>query len=105
MKSNKQIDLLHDMSVYTELETNVRVGFTSVVKGKVTFNNKYLSTYEPKKPISSGVFLDFNGMYATIPSGKLPVDDFKELSEEEILNFKPHEIDLNGANHLSLTLK
>ena len=104
MKSNKQIDLLHDMSVYTEFETNVRGGFTSVVKGKVTFNNKYLSTYDPKKPISSGVFLDVNALYATILSGKLPVGDFKEFSEDEIENFDRHAIDLDGDRCYSLVI-
>ena len=49
MKSNKQINLLHDMSVYTEFETNVEGRFTSFVKGNGTFNNNYLSTYDPKK--------------------------------------------------------
>ena len=29
MKSNKQIDLLHDMSDYTEFESKIKSGFTS----------------------------------------------------------------------------
>ena len=77
IKSNKQFDLLHDISVYIEFEINIRGGFTSVVMGKVTFNkNKNLSTYDKKK--STGISLDVNALYATPLSEKIPVGDFKE---------------------------
>ena len=54
------------MDVITEFETNIRGELTSVVQGKVTFNNKYLSTYDPQKPICTGIFLDKNVSYAPV---------------------------------------
>ena len=48
-RSGKEIELLHEMDVTTEFETNIRSELTSVVQGKFTFNNKYVSTYESKK--------------------------------------------------------
>ena len=63
MKSNKQIVLLHVMSVYTQFETNLRGRFISVVNSKVIFSNKNSSTCDPRKPISTGIFLDVNALY------------------------------------------
>ena len=40
--------------------------------------------------------LDLNTLYATVLSEKLPVGDFKEVSEGKILNFKTQEIDLDA---------
>ena len=69
LRSGKEIELLREMDVITEFETNIRGGLTSVVQGKVTFNNNYLSTYHPQKPISTGILLDVNALYATIVNG------------------------------------
>ena len=55
-----------------------------------------MSTYDPKKTICTGIFLDDNALYVIIISAKIPVGDFKELSEEEISSFITHEIDLDG---------
>ena len=48
LRSGKEIELLREMDVITEFETNIRGGIISVVQGKVIFKNKYLSTYDPK---------------------------------------------------------
>ena len=83
MKSNKQIELLQDMSVYTEFESNIRGGLTSVVNGDITFNNTFSLTLDLQKPISTGIFLNLNALYATVLSGKTPLGAFKKLSEQE----------------------
>ena len=57
LQYNKGIELLRDISVITEFESSIRGGFTSVVKGKATFNNKYLNDFDPNKPISTGISL------------------------------------------------
>jgi len=104
LQYNKGIELLRDISVITEFESSIRGGFTSVVKGKATFNNKYLNDFDPNKPISTGIFLDINSLYGTVLHGKLPVGDFKELSEEEIMNFNIDDIDLNGEFCYALSI-
>ena len=104
LQYNKGIELLRDISVITEFESSIRGGFTSVVKGKATFNNKYLNDFDPNKPISTGIFLDINSLYGTVLHGKLPVGDFKELSEEEIRNFNIDDIDLNGEFCYALSI-
>ena len=96
LQNKKKIDLLDDISVITEFESNIRGGLTSVVQGKVTFNNKHLKSFDEKKPISSGSFLDVNSLYATVLSGKLPIGGFYELKQEEIANFDINSIDLYG---------
>ena len=96
LHSKREIDLLRDISVITEFERNIRGGFTSVVQGKATFNNKYLKDFDPNDAISTGLFLDVNSLYPTVLQGKLPVGGFKELSEEEVKKFKVDEIDLDG---------
>ena len=57
LQCNKGIELLRDISVITEFESSIRGGFTSVVKGKATFNNEYLNDFDPNKPISTGISL------------------------------------------------
>ena len=41
------VELIHDMSVYTEIESNIRSRFTSAVRGRVTFNNEGVRGYVP----------------------------------------------------------
>ena len=43
------VELIYDISVYTEIETYIIGGFTSVIRGRVTFNNEHVSAYDPKK--------------------------------------------------------
>ena len=42
LRSGKEIEMLHEMDLIIDFETNIRDEFKSIVKGKVTFNNKYL---------------------------------------------------------------
>ena len=50
------------------------------------------------------VFHYGNSFDVTILHGKLPVGDFKELSEEEIMNFNIDDIDLNGEFCYALSI-
>jgi hypothetical protein len=77
------------------LGDNTRGGFVTVVKPYVKLNNKYTPDYNPEKPTSSAVFLDFNSMYAEILCTKLPVGDIYELSPDEVLSFDL-QTDCNG---------
>ena len=96
LKCKKKIDLLTDIDVITEIESSIRGGLTTVVQGKVTFNNKSLSDYDPTKPITSGLFGDINSLYPTIMVAKLPVGEFYELSSEEVDNFDPENTSTDG---------
>ena len=64
--------LLTDIEVYTNFENGIRGGITSAVEGKVVFNTPSLPSFSPELPITSGLFVDVNSLYATILSGKLP---------------------------------
>ena len=44
--SCKEIEVLLEMDVVTEFESNIRGGFTSVVIGEVTFSNKHLQNFD-----------------------------------------------------------
>ena len=72
------------MSVYTEPESNIRGGFTSNVKGKVTFKNNYSPTYDLQKPIPTGIFSVDTTLYDTIFIGELSISVSKELGDEHI---------------------
>ena len=91
MQTNHEIDLMRDISMLTEFECGIRGGLTSVVQGRVEFNNKYLSSFDENKPISTGIFLDVNGLYAYVLNGKLPIGEIKEYSEEEVKKFNIEE--------------
>ena len=71
-------------------------------KEKVTFKNKYLSTYNPRKPICTGIFSDKKALYATVLDGKLPVCGFSELCQEEVAIFDINAKDLNGDHCFAL---
>ena len=92
-KFNKKFELVRKMSDHTEFECTIRGGLTTNVYRKFKFNNKYLLIYKQHNPIYIAVFLDVVALYATILSRKLPICEFKELSDEDISNLKTQEVD------------
>ena len=54
----------------TEFKSNTRGGLAIVNKGEVMFNNNYSQNFNEQKRISTGIFLDFNALYATVLKSK-----------------------------------
>ena len=100
-----EIELLHEIDVITDFDSNMRGGITSAVKGNVTFDNKYLRNFDEQKQISTGIFLYSNAFYATILYEKLPVGGFFELSNEKVASFGINAIDLHGSHCYALVIE
>ena len=95
--SKRGVQLLNDVEIYSLFEKNIRGGFSCANVGYARFNNKDLGAeFDERKGVESGVFLDFNSLYAQVLSGKLPCEDFAELTENEVSSFSIENIDCAG---------
>jgi hypothetical protein len=90
-----KFDLITDIDLLNMLDANTRGGFVTVVRPFEKLNNKHTPDYDPSKPSSSAIFLDFNSMYAEILCTKLPVGEIYELTPVEVSTFDL-QTDCNG---------
>ncbi len=59
-------------------------------------NNYYMNDYDPKKPVSYISYLDANNLYGWAMTQKLPMRDFRFLSEKEVSQFDIDKVDIDG---------
>ena len=98
LHNKEEFELLNEVSDYTEFESNIRGGLTTVVQGKVTFNNRYLKNFNSDLAETMGLFLDYNSLYPSTMVKPLPVGGFREFSPDEVKNFDYKNVDLDGAH-------
>jgi hypothetical protein len=79
--------LIQDYDLLNSIAQHTRGGFVTVVKPYCKLNNIHTPDYDPTKPSSSAIFLDFNSMYAELLCTKLPVGEIYEFSVEEVEKF------------------
>ena len=88
-ESNQELDLISDPNLYEVLEKSICGGFVSVVKRKAFANNVDMGDlYDPAKPDSHLLLLDFNGLYAGIQQEKLPTGSFNLMSDSDTKVFE-----------------
>ena len=88
LRNKEDFQFLDDISAYTKFESSLRGGLTSVIHGKVTLNNPYLSNYDPRTPILTAIFRSIYILFPTTMTGHLPVGGFKEYTPEEVRLFE-----------------
>ena len=98
LHNQEEFQLLDEVSPNTEFKSNIRGGLTTVVQGKVTFNNRYLQNFDPKLLETMCLFLDYNSLYPSGMVKPLPVGGFKEFSPNEVKNFDYKNVDLDGSH-------
>ena len=88
-KSQTDIKMLDDFSMYEIFSNSIRGGFCCVNQRRVKCNNIDMGEkYDPNKPSSTFVMLDFNSLYAECLSQNLPYDGFKYLDDQIVTQYE-----------------
>ena len=81
--SGTDIRLLEDFSMFELYNQSIRGGFTCVNRRQIKCNNIDMGdSYDPSKPDSTAIMIDFNSLYAECLSEPLPYADFKYLDRD-----------------------
>ncbi len=99
-----ELDLLSDTDMYQMVEKGIRGGVSSIMKRYSKTNHKHLNDYDPKKPSKHILYLDANNVYGWAMSKPQPHKNFREMSEEELKDWKSKpcflEVDLEYPKEL-----
>ncbi len=101
-----ELDLISHPNMYQMIEREgIRGGISSIMKRYAKANNKYLKDYNPQKPSVFIPYLDTNNLYGWAMSQKMPVRNFRWMSEDELRHWqdKPSilEVDLALSRYMS----
>ena len=93
-----KMELLTDVDMLLFFERGIRGGVSSIMNRYARANNPYMGAeaYDPSKPTSYIHFLDANNLYGWAMSQKMPLSDFRWLSEEDIRKFDVMSCDPEG---------
>ncbi len=99
-----EIDLISDPDMYLMVEKGIRGGISTITKRYAKANNKYIKDYDKDQMSVYIPYLDTNNLYGWAMRHKLPVKDFRWMSEDELENWesKPciFEVDLEYPKEL-----
>ena len=99
-----EIDLISDPDMYLMVEKGIRGGISTITKRYAKANNKYIKDYDKGQMSVYIPYLDTNNLYGWAMRHKLPVKDFRWMSEDELENWesKPciFEVDLEYPKEL-----
>ena len=88
-KSDTNIQLLDDLSMYETFHNSIRGGFTAVNKIHVVTNNVDLGDkFDKSKPSSTLLMGDFNSLYAGILRENMPVGGFEYINEDDVKEYE-----------------
>lgn len=93
LKTGVSLEQITDTNMYEFLERGIRGGISQISHRYAKANNKYLKDYNPKEKSSYIAYVDANNLYGWAMSQRLPISNFKWLSDEE-LEFMNDDIDL-----------
>ena len=99
-----EIDLISDPDMYLMVESGIRGGISTITKRYAKANNKCLSDYDEDQMSVYIPYLDANNLYGWAMTHKLPVKDFRWVSEDELKNWESKpcvlEVDLEYPKEL-----
>ncbi len=99
-----EIDLILDPDMYLMIESGIRGGISTITKRYAKANNKCLSDYDEDQMSVYIPYLDANNLYGYAIRHKLPVKDFRWMSEDELQNWESKpcvlEVDLEYPKEL-----
>ena len=91
-----RLELISDIDMYLFVEKGIRGDISYIAKRFSKANNKYMQSYDDKKPSKYIINLDENNLYGWAMSQYLPYSGFKWLSLKEIDKFCLNSIDENS---------
>lgn len=103
-KTGVKLELLTDVDMLHMIEKGIRGGVSMVSTRYGESNNPYMSEYDSNKPTKYIAYLDANNLYGWAMSKPLPTNDFKWMTEEQLVSWKKRpcilEVDLEYPEHL-----
>ena len=72
-----KLERILDIDKYLFIEIGSRGGISYIVKRYAKANNKYMSDYDPEKPLTFITYLDKNNLYGWSMSKYLPYKEFE----------------------------
>ena len=79
-----ELELISDIYMYLFVEKRMRGRISYITKRYSKANNKYMKSYDNKKPSKYITFLNANNLYGSTMSQYLPYSRFKQLNQKEI---------------------
>ena len=91
-KTKVELELLTDYDMILMTEKGIRGGICQVSHRQAIANNKYVRNYNKNIESSYIEHLDANNLYGLKISQKLPLNDFKWVTQKELSKFINHYI-------------
>ena len=79
-----ELELISDIGMHLFIEKGMKGGISYIAKRHSKANNKYMQSYDAKKPSKFMTYLDANNLYGWAMIQYLPYSEFKWLNQEEI---------------------
>ena len=92
-----ELELISDIDMYLFVEKGMRGGISNIAKRFSKANNKYMQSYDDKKPSKYITYLDANNLYGWAMSQYLPYGEFRWLNQKEIDKFCLNSIGKNSS--------
>ncbi|XP_023311415.1 uncharacterized protein LOC111692008 [Anoplophora glabripennis] len=107
-KTRQTLELLTDIDMLMFIERGIRGGLSQCSKRKSVANNKYLSNFDPSKPVKYLTYFDINNQYGWAMSQYLPYGGFEWVNSNiDVTNVSDTssegyllEVDLEYPTHI-----
>ena len=82
-----ELGFISDIDMHLFIEKGMKGGISYIAKRCSKANNKYMQSYDAKKPSKFISYLDANSLYEWAMIQYLPYSGFKWLNQKEISDF------------------